>query len=218
MGAAMIPSDGTRGELRHPPPYSAEEYILLHIPKIVVRRFAIMPTGVAFVMRAGIQERESAFAGCFKRRKHWEGRPASTVQMHAAFIAMPFTLSYEEFEYEGLLASLMRQLCANAVVPNCVSLDLLYAWCDLHKAWFVDNHAYWVKYIFFEIHSRQPQEEQRRLRAGWHNLKLLAEPPVCPNAVFVSVSGWGSCYVATRLLYLPNFSVFLYCIGVFKSF
>lgn len=48
-----------------------EEYIRLLMPSVDVRPFAIMPTGEAFVMRAGLENRETAFAVWLKSWKKW---------------------------------------------------------------------------------------------------------------------------------------------------
>lgn len=37
MGTPVTPSDGAGGKLRYPPPYSVEEFIPLHIPKMDAR-------------------------------------------------------------------------------------------------------------------------------------------------------------------------------------
>lgn len=61
------PSGGTGGELRYPPSYSVEDYIRLHALEIDARRFAIVQTGEALAMRAGLEKRKTVIAG-------WLGR------------------------------------------------------------------------------------------------------------------------------------------------
>lgn len=51
---------GTGGELRCPLPYSAKEYIRLHVPKINAPLVAIIPTAETLVMRAVFEKRETA--------------------------------------------------------------------------------------------------------------------------------------------------------------
>lgn len=63
MGTPVTPSDGTGGDLLYAPPYSVEEFICIHVPKIDARRFLMMPAGEVFVVRAGPEDRQAAFAG-----------------------------------------------------------------------------------------------------------------------------------------------------------
>lgn len=65
--AFAIPSGGTGGQLLYPSQYTVEEYIRLHIPEFDARRFVILPTGDAFTMRAGLEDREMVLAGFSKR-------------------------------------------------------------------------------------------------------------------------------------------------------
>lgn len=50
---------------------------------------------VAFVLRAGIEEREAAFAGSLKKWKQWGGRRDPTVEMHASLLNISFIRSLE---------------------------------------------------------------------------------------------------------------------------
>lgn len=67
-----------------------EEYIRVHFPGIVARLFAIMPTGEAFCMRAGLEAWETDFTGWFEKWKYWGGRQDPTVETNADLIIMPF--------------------------------------------------------------------------------------------------------------------------------
>lgn len=69
-GTPPRPSVGVGRELRYPPLYSVEEYIILHLRRIDGRWIAITRTEKAFAMRAGNEERETAFVGWFKRWKN----------------------------------------------------------------------------------------------------------------------------------------------------
>lgn len=51
VGTTVIPSGGTGGKIRYTPPYCVEECICLHASKIDSRRFVVMATGDAIVVR-----------------------------------------------------------------------------------------------------------------------------------------------------------------------
>lgn len=67
MGTYMTAPDGTGGELQYSPPYKVQGHIHLYVSKFDARLFAIRPTGDASDIRAGIEKREIAFDGYFKR-------------------------------------------------------------------------------------------------------------------------------------------------------
>lgn len=58
------------GERRYSPPYRAEQYIRLHVPKSDARRFAIIPSFETLAICAGYEEQETEFAGWFKKGMH----------------------------------------------------------------------------------------------------------------------------------------------------
>lgn len=98
------------------------EYILLHAPKIVARRFAIMPTWQAFVMCASFEERKTAFASWSRRYKHCAGRKHPSGKTHESFMDMPFVCSFDEEKYGGRLFSLITWLCVHGVAPEGLTL------------------------------------------------------------------------------------------------
>lgn len=114
-----------------------EEYISLHVQKRNTRRRMIKPTEEVCVMRAGFKERETAFAGSFKRWKELGGRRDPGAGMHTSFMDKPFVRSHDEVEYKSRLESLMTQLSANGAVSEDVSIDLYCGGYDLCDKWFV---------------------------------------------------------------------------------
>lgn len=90
ISTSATPSGGIGGELRHPPSYSAEEYICRQAPKIDARPLAIKPTRELFTMRTVLEEREKAFAGWFTKCNRWAGRRGPTVVTNPDFMNMAY--------------------------------------------------------------------------------------------------------------------------------
>lgn len=90
-------------------------------------------------MCASPGERQTGFAGWFKRLRHQGRIRDPTVETQADIMDMPFIRTFEEVAFEEQLASLKTQLRNDAVVPEVNCFDL---WCgesDLPEEWFVDN-------------------------------------------------------------------------------
>lgn len=96
MGTTATLSGGTGGEPRYLLPYIVEEYICPYTPKLDAGRFAIIPTGEVFLMRAGLEEQETAFAGWVRKRKHWGRKWDLTVETYADYMDIPFIRSFDE--------------------------------------------------------------------------------------------------------------------------
>lgn len=70
MGTPGAQLGGACVELWYLPPYSVEDYIQSHLPKINTRLFVIAPSGQGFTIRAGYEERETAYVGLCKSWNH----------------------------------------------------------------------------------------------------------------------------------------------------
>lgn len=126
MVTPVKPSRRPDSDLRYLLLYNLEEYICLHVTKVDLLRLPMMPTGETLVMRPGFEKQEMAFASCSKRWKRRSGRPNQTSETHVSFTDTPSASSYEEVEYESLLASLMTQLQPSRVVPENSIFQLWY--------------------------------------------------------------------------------------------
>lgn len=90
------------GELRYPPQCSAEAHIRAQVRKPNWNRFVIMLSGRALNMVSVYEERATAYAGWYKRIKHWRGAGwlRSDCRIHSYFMKKPSVCSYEDVEYE----------------------------------------------------------------------------------------------------------------------
>lgn len=208
IGTPGTPSGGTGGESPYPPSYSAVEYIRLNVAKISADRFKIGSIRKAFMIQAGRKEQDTAFTGWFKRWKPWGSWCDPNIETHVPFMVRRIIRSYDDFNYDGRLATMMTQLRADAVLREGGSIHSCCGGSDLREEWLVDNHVFCVKDIDFVIHFRRTQGEFPRRVVVWHNLRSLVVQLACRGEVSVSVPGWWSRYDVTRFLYLPIPRVF----------